>query len=83
MDDYYKDGSALFSLTVEKGCEVSATDKIYELVGEDNAVSGSAVNTAAAMKMTGSETRTAMIILVPVILLILILSTTSWLEPAL
>ncbi len=83
VDDYYKDGSALFSLTVEKGYEVSATDKIYELVGEDNAVSGSAVNTAAAMKMTGSETRTAMIIAIPVIILVLILSTTSWLEPAL
>ena len=83
VDDYYKDGTALFSLTIDEGYEVSATDEIYNLIGEDNALSGSAVNTASAMNMTGNETKTAMFILIPVIILILILSTTSWLEPAL
>ncbi len=83
VTDYYKDGTALFSLTIAEGHEVSATDQIYQLIGEDNAMSGSAVNTATAMKMTGNETKTAMFILIPVIILILVLTTTSWLEPAL
>ncbi len=81
--DYYNDGSALFSLTIEKGYEVSATEAIYELIGEDNALSGSAVNTASLMNLTGNETKSALIILLPVIILILLLSTSSWLEPAL
>ena len=83
VSDYYKDETALFSLTIEDGHEVEATDAIYALIGEDNAASGSAINTASAMKLTGNETKTAMFILIPVIILILILATTSWLEPAL
>ena len=83
VDDYYKDGSALISLTIEKGYEVSVAEQIYALIGEDNAVSGAAVNTASLMNLTGNETKSAMFILIPVIILILLLSTTSWLEPLL
>src|SRR5699024_12113039 len=47
----------------------------------DNAMSGAALNTAISQKATGDATMNAALILVPVVILILLLSTTSWLEP--
>src|SRR5699024_2576071 len=81
VESYYKDGNALFSFHVEDGREVEVTDEIYEVIGEDNAISGEALNTAIAQKMTGQETLNAALILVPLIILILLVSTTSWIEP--
>ena len=79
---YYKDGNALFSFEIENGKEVETTDAVYELIGEDNAMSGDALDTAISQQSTGDETMNAALILVPVVILILLLSTTSWLEPA-
>jgi hypothetical protein len=81
VEPYYKDGNALFSFYVEEGREVEITDEIYEVIGEENAMSGESLNTAIAQKMTGQETLNAALILVPLIILILLVSTTSWIEP--
>ncbi len=81
VESYYENGNALFSFHVEEGKEVETTDAIYELIGEDNAMSGEALNTAISQKSTGQETTFAAAILVPVIILILFLSTRSWAEP--
>lgn len=81
VDDYYKDGSALFSVSIDKGFEVSATDAIYNLIGDDNSISGDAVNIAVSRRLAFSEVIKAFAILVPIILIILILSTESWIEP--
>lgn len=81
IDTYYKNDKALFSLTVREGDEVEVTDAIYQLVGEDNALAGEAVDTAVSQKMTGSESFNAAALLVPIVIIILVLSTTSWLEP--
>src|SRR5690606_17885956 len=67
--------------SVASGEEVKATDAIYELIGEDGAISGEALNTATQQKMAVTETMYAAALLVPIIVLILILSTTSWIEP--
>jgi predicted RND superfamily exporter protein len=83
VESYYKNNNALISLTVRKSDEVAVTNAIYAVIGDGNALSGSAVNMAVAQTLTGSETRTAMFILVPVIILILLLTTRSWLEPVL
>jgi predicted RND superfamily exporter protein len=83
VETYYKDGDALLSLTIRKGDEVAVTDKIYGIIGPEGALAGNAVDLAEAQKLTGSETRMAMIILIPVIILILIVTTQSWLEPVL
>src|SRR5699024_5448285 len=40
VETYYIDKNALFTLSVEEGKEVEATDAIYEVIGEDNAMSG-------------------------------------------
>ena len=81
IESYYKDGQALISLTIETGAEVDATNAIYELIGEENAVAGEAVNTATSQNMTSSETIYAAALLIPIIVIILILSTNSWAEP--
>ncbi|MGD6830683.1 efflux RND transporter permease subunit [Sutcliffiella halmapala] len=81
VETYYKDGNALYSISVRSGDEVGITDSIYELIGEDGAIAGEAINTATSQKMAGNESMYAALLLVPIIILILVLSTTSWVEP--
>ncbi len=81
VESYYQDESALFSINIREGEEVEATEKIYNLIGEENAISGEAVDTATSQKMAGKESLNAALLLVPIIIIILILSTTSWIEP--
>jgi len=83
VENYYKDDTALFTLTIKSGEERPAVAAIRAIIGEDNAVAGDAVNAAATQEMSSSEVVKAMAILVPVIILILLLTTTSWLEPLL
>lgn len=81
VESYYKDNNALISFTIRKGEEVAITDAIYELIGEENAMAGEALTIATQQKMAFQETLFATAILVPIIVIILILSTTSWAEP--
>ncbi|MGM0853507.1 MAG: efflux RND transporter permease subunit [Bacillota bacterium] len=81
VENYYKDQNALFSISVRTGDEVRITDEIYELIGSDGAIAGEAANTASSQKMAGSESMYAGMLLVPLIILILVISTTSWIEP--
>ena len=83
VENYYKDNTALYSITIESGVENTTVAAIRKAIGDDNAVAGDAVNTAATQEMSSSEVVKAMAILVPVIIIILLLSTTSWLEPLL
>src|SRR5690625_851313 len=81
VESYYKDDYALFTVDVEKGKEVTVTDDIYNIIDEENAQSGEALDTAVSQKATGKETFNAAAILVPIIIIILVLSTSSWIEP--
>ena len=81
VESYYKDNKALFSFSIREGDEVAITDDIYELIGEENALSGEALNTANSQKMAGTESMYAAALLVPIIILILVISTNSWMEP--
>lgn len=81
IQNYYKDNNALMDLTIESGKEKSTFNAIYNLIGENNAAAGEAVNTAQTQSMSVSEVVNAMAILLPVIIIILILSTASWIEP--
>ncbi|MBT2688494.1 RND family transporter [Bacillus sp. ISL-47] len=81
VENYYKDKNALFSISVRSGDEVKITDAIYELIGENGAIAGEAINTASSQKMAGKESLNAGLLLVPIIIFILVISTTSWIEP--
>ena len=83
VKNYYRDNNALMTLTIENGKESIAVNAIYGLIGENNAASGEAVNIAKTQEMAVSEVLNAMAILTPILLVILTISTTSWIEPLL
>ncbi len=83
LKNYYKDDDALFSVSIENGKETAAVDAIQKLGGDRIASAGEAVDAAVSQSMAVTEVLNAMAILIPVILAILILSTTSWIEPLL
>lgn len=83
IKNYYKDSNALMSISIESGKEKNTVKSIYELIGEKNAASGEAINTAESQSMSVSEVVKAMAILLPIIVIILIISTNSWIEPVL
>ncbi|WP_066688911.1 efflux RND transporter permease subunit [Christensenella intestinihominis] len=80
---YYKDGNALYTVTIEEGMEQEASDGIRRLIGEDGALAGEAPDLATMQQATGAEVGNAMAILLPIIIAILILSSSSWIEPLL
>ncbi len=83
LENYYKNGNALITATVKSGLEESTIKELRELIGENNGIDGKAVDTAETQEMSTSEVLKAMVILVPVIIIILIFSTSSWIEPLL
>ncbi|MCK0471303.1 RND family transporter [Halalkalibacter sp. APA_J-10(15)] len=81
VESYYLNERALMTLRIQEGEEVRITNEIYELIGEENAMEGEAVDTAVSQQMAGSESLYAALLLVPIIILILVVSTNSWIEP--
>lgn len=81
LETYYKDGYALFQVSIEKEKRGEAVSEIYKLIGDDNAMTGSAVSTALATSSTVNEIKKISLIAVLFLLVILTLTTTSWLEP--
>ena len=89
-------GTALFQVTVAEGMEGVAIPALREMVdqvsvddaaaggrGLANAVAGEAMDTAQLQANTVNEVLGAVAIIVPIILLLLVLSTLSWVEPVL
>jgi len=83
VENYYKNSTAYYSAVIIKGSEKDGINEIKALIGERGVVTGEAVEIEYVQAAAGSEVINAMIILLPLILLILILSTTSWIEPLL
>ncbi|MDR2673068.1 MAG: MMPL family transporter [Coriobacteriales bacterium] len=83
VETYYKDGNALLTVNVVKGSEKQSIPQIRELVGSAGVVAGDAASNQAIQEAAFTEVLGAFAILLPAILILLILSTTSWLEPLL
>ena len=87
LQDYYKDGSALIEVMFEEGDYSPKTNQavgeIQALLPENSNMIGSAVDTKSAQDTVQSEIGKIMIILVPVVFLILILTTNSYISPLL
>lgn len=81
VETYYKDGNALFTVTIEEEKNLEAVDSIRELIGDDNAMAGSAVSTAVSTTSTIKEVNMITVIAVIFVLAVLVLTTTSWFEP--
>lgn len=81
VETYYKDNTALFSVVIQKEHRITAVRDIRKIIGEENAMTGSAVSTAAATTNTVSEIRKITVIAVLFVLIMLILTTNSWAQP--
>lgn len=83
VEQYWRDGSALYQVTVADGREASTVDALYDLIGENGAISGDAANTANMQNRVVSEVLGAAAILLPLIIVLLLVTTTSWIAPML
>lgn len=81
VETYYKENNALFTVTIDADDKVATVDRIREIIGDDNAMSGDAVSTAIATTGTVSEIMKISIIAVIAVIIILLITTTSWVEP--
>lgn len=87
LEDFYNHGSALFRIEFEEDDysvrTSDALDEIRAIVGEEAAMGGPAVSKKNLNLTTGREVMTIMLIAIPIFFIILLLSTSSWLEPVL
>lgn len=81
VEPYYRNQTALISLTIRDGLEKEAASAIYAIIGDSSAADGAAFGAAETQALSVSEVLNAMLILVPIIIVILLLSTMSWIEP--
>ena len=82
VESYYRDGNALFTLTIGDGKQLDAVAAL-EGAYPDGILSGPAVNTAVATVTTNEEISRIMLLIVPMCFVILLLTTNSWFEPVL
>lgn len=68
-------------MTVDEDKRIEAVEKIREIIGDGNAMTGSAVTTAVATTSTVSEIATIAVIAVAFVLFVLILTTSSFAKP--
>ena len=79
--EYYKDGNALIMLKIQEGKELQTIKDIKEVTGEKSALAGEAVNNANSQRMASEEVVKIAAFLIPIIFLILIFATSSFIEP--
>lgn len=83
LEEYYKDGEACFSLTIDGDKILSTITEVKKEAGKKALMDGAAVNTAVATETTSTEVTKIMVLVIPLCFLILLLTTTSWFEPVL
>ena len=83
VENYYKDNNALFTVTVDEQTRLETVNTIRKLIGDENSMSGSAVNTAVATQATNSEIKKIILLVLPICLAILCITSHSWIEPIL
>lgn len=81
VETYYKDNAALFTVTIAEDKRIEAVDAIRTVIGDENAMSGQAVSTAVATTSTINQIMIITIFAVICVLVILFITTTSWIEP--
>ena len=87
LQDYYKDGSALIEVMFEESEYSSKTnaavEEIKKIIPEDSNLIGSAIDTKSAQDTVQKELGNIMVMVVPVVLIILLLTTDSYFSPLL
>jgi predicted RND superfamily exporter protein len=83
VEGFYKDSSALYSVTIKEGAGAEGIEEIRKIIGPEGAIAGEVANETDMKNAAVNEVGLATGILLPAIIIILILSTTSWIEPLL
>ena len=83
VENYYKDNNALYTVTIDESKRIETVHAIRDLIGEENSMSGAAVNTAVAAEATTKEVKNIIFLVIPICLAVLLLTSGSWIEPIL
>lgn len=83
VEDWYKDNNALFSVTVDTTKQTECLAEIRNIIGDKGMMAGQCVDSVALVENVDSELGHMMVIVVPIVFLILLLTTSSWFEPVL
>ena len=86
VDVWYKDSDALFSITISEKDDAekkAAVKEIRTIIGDENAMSGTAVTDTYSPVHTTKDIQKIILIAIPIVFIILLLTTNSWFEPVL
>ena len=85
IDEWYKNSDALYSVTIadDETLKKKAVDEIRNIIGDDNAMSGTAVTDVLSPVHTSQEIQKIMVFVLPIVFIVLLLTTNSWFEPVL
>ncbi|MGF3067324.1 efflux RND transporter permease subunit [Facklamia sp. P13055] len=81
VEAYYKNQNALYSITIDERERIKAVDALRDLIGNRGYLEGAAVNTAVAAESTVEEIGKIIKVTIPVVLVILLITTNYWFEP--
>ncbi|HKM41444.1 MAG TPA: MMPL family transporter [Methanocorpusculum sp.] len=81
VEAYYKNNTALFSITLDDDKATEAVNELAEIAGEDAAMSGLSVSMTFSKGTLASDVTKILLIAIPFILAVLLLTTDSWIEP--
>lgn len=80
---WYNEGGALITAYVDEAHDRAALNAVRQIIGEDAAMAGEVVQSVETRRRAMSDIAKMLLIAVPIIFVILLFSTTSYLEPAL
>ncbi len=83
VEAWYRDGRALLAVSIAEENLVENISTLREIVGERGVMAGNAIDQAESQLTTSEEIPRIMIMVLPLVTIILLLSTSSWFEPLL
>lgn len=83
VNDWYKNKNALYQVTIDETNGYEVIQNMRKVIGDDNYMTGDAVTNAVTPVTTAEEVQRIVMITVPIIFIILLLTTNSWFEPVL
>lgn len=83
VNDWYKNKNALYQVTMDETNGYQTAMKIRKVIGNDNYMSGDGITNSLTPRTTAAEIQKIVMIVVPIVFIILLLTTNSWFEPVL
>lgn len=81
VETYYNEETALFTVTLDEEKQLTAVSEIRNIIGDENAMTGSSISTVTATLSTVREIGKIAAFAVAFVLIVLLVTTKSWLQP--